>query len=286
MPKDYVPDKNGEVADFIPKVPCGRCINCARNKSLEWVERLQLEKQRYPDEQCSFLTLTYAEENIPLTEEYKSTLRYEDFQSFMKRLRSRTDGEIRFFMCGEYGSRTWRPHYHALLFGYDFFREGKIVGKSESGMNLYYNDDIQDSWKLGIANFGFMDNESIAYVAQYTTKKITTNYSWHDDSVKPPFIQMSRRPGIGGKTYAENLDSIDDLYIDGRRVRKVRYYQKLMEKDKKLLQLALQKKQMQEIAEMIQAEKYKGMTQKQIDDHEREVAKNYERRKRAEGHEL
>jgi hypothetical protein len=43
------------------------------------------------------------------------------FQKFMKRLRDRIKPlKIRFFHCGEYGDLTRRPHYHALIFGYDF----------------------------------------------------------------------------------------------------------------------------------------------------------------------
>jgi hypothetical protein len=40
------------------------------------------------------------------------------FQKFMKRLRDRIKPlKIRFFHCGEYGDKTRRPHYHALIFG-------------------------------------------------------------------------------------------------------------------------------------------------------------------------
>ena len=38
----------------------------------------------------------------------------------MKRLRKRAGSDVRFYMCGEYGPENWRPHYHALLFGFDF----------------------------------------------------------------------------------------------------------------------------------------------------------------------
>ena len=38
-----------------------------------------------------------------------------------KRLRDRVGyGRFRFYACGEYGETTNRPHYHAILFNYDF----------------------------------------------------------------------------------------------------------------------------------------------------------------------
>ena len=66
--------------------------------------------------QSAFITLTYADEYLPSD----GKLKYLDFQLFMKRLRKYCGKEISFFMCGEYGEKTARPHYHACIFGYDF----------------------------------------------------------------------------------------------------------------------------------------------------------------------
>ena len=67
----------------------------------------------------------------------------------MKRLRKKLHPlKIRFFHCGEYGDKTRRPHYHALIFGYSF-PDRKLFKKSKSG-DLYTSDlDFLKSLRSG-----------------------------------------------------------------------------------------------------------------------------------------
>lgn len=60
-----------------------------------------------------FVTLTYDDEHMP----YGGDLHYRHFQLFLKKLRKRLGRPVRYFMCGEYGDRLGRPHYHAILIG-------------------------------------------------------------------------------------------------------------------------------------------------------------------------
>lgn len=57
---------------------------------------------------------------------YLSVLSKRDLQNFIKRLRfqisEKFDAEVRYFACGEYGPKHFRPHYHILL----FFNEPKL----------------------------------------------------------------------------------------------------------------------------------------------------------------
>jgi hypothetical protein len=70
------------------------------------------------------------------------------FQIFMKRLRHRVKPlKIRFFHCGEYGDKTRRPHYHALIFGYGF-PDKKIFKKQKSG-DLFTSDVLTKCWGKG-----------------------------------------------------------------------------------------------------------------------------------------
>jgi len=110
-------------------VPCGKCVGCLERRSRDWALRCGHEAQLY-DENC-FVTLTYARDNLPPG----GSLDHRDFQLFMKRLRWFRPGGS-FFMAGEYGPLKMRPHYHALLFGWNF-HDRVEAGKSGSGEGFY-----------------------------------------------------------------------------------------------------------------------------------------------------
>lgn len=46
-------------------VPCGQCIGCRIDYSRSWAARLMLEKKKFPDNECFFITLTYDDEHLP-----------------------------------------------------------------------------------------------------------------------------------------------------------------------------------------------------------------------------
>lgn len=124
----------------------------------------------------SFATLTYADENLP----EGGSLVPRDMQLWLKRLRKEV-GPLRYFLVGEYGDQTWRPHYHAALFG---------VGPE---MAL----EVQNTWGLGHTMLGTLNEQSAAYVAGYVTKKMTSEEDKRLCGRHPEFARMSLRPGIG-----------------------------------------------------------------------------------------
>lgn len=94
-------------------VPCRKCLGCSLDYSKEWSFRCLLEASLHRDN-C-FVTLTYDNSNCPYEISKK------DVQDFLKRLRKAVFPlKIRYYCCGEYGSKYLRPHYHLILFGYDF----------------------------------------------------------------------------------------------------------------------------------------------------------------------
>lgn len=147
------------------KVSCGQCIGCRLEKSLQWAIRCVHEGSLY--ERNCFITLTYDEQHLP----ENGTLVKADFQKFMKRLRKRYGAGVRYFMCGEYGEKGGRPHYHAILFNFEF--SDLEVARIERGIPLYKSASLSRLWPQGISRVGKLTFESAAYVARYCLKKET-----------------------------------------------------------------------------------------------------------------
>jgi len=200
-------------------VPCGQCIGCRLQKSLDWAVRCVHEKQSH--EVSSFVTLTYSDANLPAD----GSLDHRDFQLFMKRLRERSEFKFKFYMCGEYGETTSRPHYHALLFGCDF-SDRTFYKRTRNGDRLDTSELLDDVWRLGHTIVGDVTFESAAYVARYVTKKIT--------GAMAPDHYMGRRPeyvacsnGIGSAwiaKYGRQTYDHDNIIINGKKAKVPRFY--------------------------------------------------------------
>lgn len=115
----------------------------------------------------SFITLTYDDKHLP----ENNSLRYTDYQKFMKRLRKQFN--VRYYMCGEYGEETYRPHYHACLFGTAFEKDRYPWKKTSAGYQLYRSPTLEKLWKFGTSNIGDLTFDSANYVAGYIQKKLT-----------------------------------------------------------------------------------------------------------------
>lgn len=214
--------------DMQVEVPCGRCIGCRLEKSRQWAMRLQHENSLH--EKSCFITLTYDDEHLPPD----NSLDVKHFQLFMKRLRHHYQPQkIRFFHCGEYGERTNRPHYHAILFGLDF--EDKKYFKKSGEHSLFRSDTLENLWHFGHSNIGSVSFESCAYVARYITKKITGDMAGnHYGGRRPEYCTMSRRPGIGSgwiKKYKEDVYPSDEVIVRGQQCKPPRFYDRVLEKE-------------------------------------------------------
>ena len=169
-------------------VRCGQCIGCRLEYSRQWAVRIMHEASMH--EFNSFVTLTY--------KEAPESLRYEDFQLFMRRLRKER-GYARFFMSGEYGEQGGRPHYHAALFGVRF--GDACNGRAgDSGFKVYESMELSSLWREGFCSVGDLSFESAAYVARYVVKKVTGEAAEsHYGGRVPEFARMSLKPGIGAR---------------------------------------------------------------------------------------
>jgi len=239
------------------ELPCGQCIGCRIERTKQWATRIMHENQM-SDTSC-FITLTYNDEHLPKD----GSLNKKHFQLFMKRLRKKYEGKkIRFFHCGEYGDKYLRPHYHAILFGVNFF-DRKNARRGDSGSISYESEILQELWSdatgpIGHAYVGDVTYESAAYVARYCIKKVNGKKAFeHYKNINyetgeiiserlPEYITMSNRPGIGSTWYDKYYKDCypsDFLVIrDGVKVKPPKYYDKkfsvdnpsMMEQIKKL----------------------------------------------------
>ncbi len=218
------------------EVPCGKCMECRLNYSKQWANRMMLEAQYYDSN--FFLTFTYDNDHVHYNDLGLKTLYKKDFQDFMKRLRRRVEPDkIRFFASGEYGEHTFRPHYHAIIFGLKI-PDLEPFGYS-SGFPVYISKFINDLWVQGHVLISYISWDTCAYTARYVVKKANhyTKDVYHASHVEPEFCLMSRRPGIGKTYFDEHYKEIyqtDELIFStptgGKSSKPPKYFDKCLER--------------------------------------------------------
>lgn len=231
-------------------IPCGQCLECRLEYSRQWANRCVLEASEH-DKNC-FITLTYDDLHIPINNSVNSitgeitkvkTLVKRDLQLFMKRLRKELDCygiKIRYFACGEYGSKTQRPHYHIIIFGWKPNENDlHFLKQSPLGDNYFYSDMLEKLWPYGNNLVAECTWETCAYVARYVTKKVNIDNSFYkDNNIEKEFITMSRRPGIGlnwyithSVSYATFLNQYLNTEYGSRKISHNRYFDSYLEKE-------------------------------------------------------
>lgn len=202
-------------------IPCGYCFGCLQEKRRQWTVRCMMEADT--TEVSSFVTLTYDDTHDP------GSLQYRDLVNFFKRCRKFF--AFRYFACGEYGRINYRPHYHALMFGY---RPMDLEVLSQKGKTvLYRSGQIERLWKFGFSTVGDVAYESCAYVAGYVLKKLQRPAGVElvnpntGEYLSPEFRVMSRRPGLGASWLEANKSETlrdDTIYIGGHTMMPPRFF--------------------------------------------------------------
>lgn len=209
-------------AEPIP-LPCGKCLGCQKERTIAWGIRAMHESKSW--DANSFLTLSYDKKHLPRDK----MLRKSDFQKFMKRLRKATGLKMKYIHCGEYGSKTFRAHYHALLFGYDF-PDKRVHKTGKNGDPLYISEELHGLWGNGLCMIGAVSFASAQYVAKYINKGSgQIPFSDHASYVAP-YNTVSR--GIGFEWLQANWKDIypmDRVIMDGGKYKPPRAYDKWLE---------------------------------------------------------
>lgn len=213
--------QEGDYTGYID-IPCRTCEECFQQTRREWVTRAVCESKLH--DSMLFATFTYEDAQIPKTDiitedgEYLThyTLDYTDFQKFMKKLRKKIDKPIRYMVCGEYGSHTYRPHYHAILFGLDFsdFKTApEWYKRNTQGDDLYIIPQLSEIWTHGYVTVSKANTQTMAYVAGYVAKKLTdrdTKRFYDDCGIVRPFIRSSK--ALGAVYFDKIMDKFENIY--------------------------------------------------------------------------
>lgn len=188
-------------------VPCGKCAACRRDLLTMWSDRCVFEAQTQK-ERSSFLTLTYNDTTLPLD----GCVSPKDWDLFKDRLRKNLGRSVKFYMSSEYGSVNYRPHYHVMLFGFDWQNEKNYKA-------------LEKAWSingkpLGYFQIDYLNPTRIRYTLKYMEKENNAEYlndlALH--GLKPTFHRMSK--GIGKKWFfrPSSRDSCSPWLLCKRKV--------------------------------------------------------------------
>lgn len=186
-------------------VPCGTCAFCAATKRSDWALRLHYEQKLHIG--SKFVTLTYANNELAWNKNVPQLVK-RDLQLWFKKVR-KAGYKIRYFAVGEYGSKTYRPHYHVIVFG-------------------DVPDQVLDkAWGKGHTHIGTVTTASIMYCLGYLVNGKGWEMRHHRE---PPFTTMSRRPGLGANYLTNEMkewhrsDRKNYAILDGAKRHLPRYY--------------------------------------------------------------
>jgi len=186
-------------------VPCGRCAFCLATKRSDWVQRLNVEWKK--SLASYFVTLTYATPHLKWRSGIPQ-LNKPDLQKWFKKVR-KAGYKIRYFAVGEYGSQTFRPHYHVLLFG------------------SVPEDALRKAWDKGMVHIGQVTQAACGYCCKY----VINSKSWFMKKGRvAPFAVMSRAPGIGAQYLTPEMvqwhknGRKNFMIVDGQKRHLPRYY--------------------------------------------------------------
>lgn len=227
--------------------PCGKCPECLKRRANGWAFRLRKEKE-VSTTSC-FLTLTYDNDNLPQSFNGFPTLHRKHFPAFMKRLRfaisevlpKEQRPKIKYYTADEYGHRTLRPHYHAIMFN---------VPKAILEKPYLF----QQYWKHGHVDVGTVTTDSIHYVCGYLMKPFRYLDEPELDDREPHFSLMSK--GLGKNFLSDKMLSYYKEHLlpyvkveNGQKVSMPRYYKERLYNDDE--KAAVNRRILRELAEKI-----------------------------------
>lgn len=159
-------------------------------------------------------------------------LYYPDMQRFIKRLRKQIttlfkDEKIRYYAIGEYGTSSYRPHWHLLLFTNSVavtnwlqksFYKNRVLSKEHRTIN---GSTILDSlWQYGSCTIDKTDGKASGYISNYVVgtsvlpkilTRIAPQKTFHSVRFGCPYTKSEIRDFLLGRNY-ERFTKIE--YVD------------------------------------------------------------------------
>lgn len=200
----FITSKQGKKHRLV--VPCGKCSDCQNSKRAQFVARCRYELQ--VTKNCYFVTFTYNDNNLYklyykqqyviynpqfikdyLTNNKSNTFAYDKFllnKEHAKELvinvrnyfKDFYNDKVKYYLTGEYGTVSHRPHFHMLLFT----------------KKKYYLQTLETIfkklWKLGNVDVAIANDAAINYVAKHQIKDDCGSYI--QQKMAPIFALQSR----------------------------------------------------------------------------------------------
>jgi len=180
-----------------------------------------LIKEGEVSETALFVTLTYDTKYVPLTKNGYMSLNKRHIQTYMKRLRKLSDKKLKYYVCGEYGSKRDRPHYHMIIFNADAEKVERAWSEYKAGLGYV---------PFGSIFIGEVNEASIGYTLKYMQKPGKIPKHRNDDRIKE-FSLISK--GLGQNYISDSMikwhknDLLNRMYVplkDGKKIAMPRYY--------------------------------------------------------------
>lgn len=187
-------------------LPCGSCTECISKRAIEWATRAKHELSIHAE--SSFITLTYNNENLPSIHDIKP-----EFQKFIKRLRKKIKQPIRYMVSHEYGSKNFRPHHHAIIFGWNPNQQKLHTYSPKSGEPLFRSPELEALWDFGFSSIGTANERTAYYIASYSLKgkkhTLTDPHTGELITISD-CMDASKRPAIGYNYFIKNIKQLID----------------------------------------------------------------------------
>ena len=215
------------------ELPCGKCAGCKAQYRQDWSTRCYCEAKAR--ETSCMINLTYKTNHFPGGKPHVSK---EDIRGFIKRLRRAVDRRkpgtrISYLVVSEYGPKTGRPHYHGIIFGWEFPDIELDPEPTQKGNRMFKSELCERIWKKGRCRIGTADTgEAAKYCMDYLGKESS---QWIGVDGRPDQFKMQSTCPAIGRTYYErwgkDIYPDDFIVIDGIKTPVPRVFDKWYEED-------------------------------------------------------